>query len=212
MVQAATHRPAFTADAPPLTAATATSYIYQFTAAGTPAPTFTLGAGALSWLTINPTSGAVTGTPPNGTKSFRYSVTATNTAGSVTAGPFTVSVSDKADLSLALSCPTALTVGAAGTCTLTVTNHGPAKATGVAVGAAVPDTLKVTGCSAGCWRLGGLLGWSSGSLAAGQSDSLTFTVTAVRTGSTWVAAADGSATPDPDPFNNLAFATVKITR
>jgi hypothetical protein len=209
---AATHPPAFTADTPPLSAATGTGYSYQFTAAGTPAPSFTLGGGAPSWLTINPTTGTVTGTPPNGTKSFRYSVTATNSAGTVTAGPFTVSVSDKADLSLTLWCPAALTVGGSGACTLTVTNRGPARATDVAVGAAVPDTLKVTGCSAGCWRFGGLLGWSAGSLAAGQSDTLSFTITATRGGTALIAAADGSANLDPNPFNNLAFATTKIAR
>ena len=211
-MQAATHPPAFTDGTPPLTAATGTPYSYQFTATGTPAPTYTLSGGAPSWLTINPATGTVTGTPPAGTKSFRYSVTAANSAGTVTAGPFTVSVSDKANLLLTVSCPPALTVGGAGTCTLTVTNNGPAQAAKVTAGAVVPATLKVTGCSANCWRLGGLLSWSLGSLATGQSDALTISVTATRTGIALIAAADGTANPDPNLLNNLAFATIKITR
>jgi uncharacterized repeat protein (TIGR01451 family) len=204
--------PAFTADAPPLHAGVGTTYSYQFAASGTPAASFSLGAGAPSWLSVGSATGVVTGTPPKGTTSFAYSVTATNAAGSVTAGPFTVAVSAKADVTAGLTCPASLTVGASGTCTLTVTNNGPALATTTVAGATVPAGLTVTGCSAGCSRLGGLLGWSLGSLPAGQSDVLTVNITAARAGTAVVAAADGALTPDPDLLNNLAAATVKITR
>jgi uncharacterized protein DUF11 len=161
---------------------------------------------------VDSSTGAVTGTPPAGTTSFSYSVTASNEAGSVTAGPFQVTVSAKADVTAALSCPAGLTVGASGTCTLTVANNGPALATKVAAGAVVPANLTVTGCSDGCSQLGGALGWSLGSLPAGQSDALTISITATHAGTALVTAADGAATPDPNLLDNLAAATVKITR
>ncbi|HLK02588.1 MAG TPA: Ig-like domain repeat protein, partial [Streptosporangiaceae bacterium] len=84
--------PVFTTDSPPLTATAGGSYSYAFAASGTPAPTYSL-TGAPPWLAINPTSGQVTGTvPTSATGSFFYSVTATNTAGSTTVGPFVVSL------------------------------------------------------------------------------------------------------------------------
>jgi len=204
--------PAFTADSPPTAGGVGTAYSYQFAASGTPAPTFSLSSGAPSWLAVDSSTGAVTGTPPAGTTSFSYSVTASNEAGSVTAGPFQVTVSAKADVTAALSCPAGLTVGASGTCTLTVANNGPALATKVAAGAVVPANLTVTGCSDGCSQLGGALGWSLGSLPAGQSDALTISITATHAGTALVTAADGAATPDPNLLDNLAAATVKITR
>lgn len=205
--------PAFLVDSAPLSVTAGTRYSYQFDATGTPAPSYALGGGAPSWLSVSST-GLVSGTPPTGTKTFTYSVTAANAAGSATAGPFTVTVSaavTKADVSVSLTCPSGLTVGASGKCTLTVTNAGPAPAADVVAGAAVPALLKVTACSAGCTQLGGVLGWSLGTLAAGQSATLTITVTAGHAGTALVAAAAGSANPDPDILNNLAAATIKIT-
>lgn len=81
---------------PPLTASVGAHYGYHFHAAGDPAPTYSLDT-APSWLTIDPGTGALSGTPPTGTTSFTYSVRAANSAGlfgaaSDDAGPFTVSV------------------------------------------------------------------------------------------------------------------------
>jgi hypothetical protein len=85
--------PAFVQDSPPLTAAAGQAYDYTFQASGTPAPTYALASGAPSWLSVNATTGEVTGTGwPAGTTSFSYQVTATNPAGTATAGPFTVTV------------------------------------------------------------------------------------------------------------------------
>ena len=85
--------PVFVLDSPPLTATSGQAYDYTFTASGTPAPTYTLAAGAPSWLTVHPATGELTGTPPSGTTSFSYAVTATNPQGAATAGPFAVTVS-----------------------------------------------------------------------------------------------------------------------
>jgi hypothetical protein len=93
-VSAAPAAPVFTADSPPLTATVGSAYSYTFRASGNPAPTFALGGGAPAFLSINATTGLVSGTPPAGTTSFAYSVIASNgVSPNATAGPFTVTVS-----------------------------------------------------------------------------------------------------------------------
>jgi hypothetical protein len=82
--------PAFVKDKPPPTAVAGRPYDYTFEASGTPAPAYALASGAPLWLSVNASTGEVTGTPPAGTTSFSYAVTATNAAGTATAGPFTV--------------------------------------------------------------------------------------------------------------------------
>jgi len=85
--------PVFTADSPPLAATAGSPYAYTFQASGSPTPTYTLANGAPSWLSIDSTSGAVSGIPPEGATTFSYSLTAANgTAPDATAGPFTVTV------------------------------------------------------------------------------------------------------------------------
>ena len=85
--------PVFTQTDPSLTSLNGQTYSAVFTASGIPTPTYTLASGP-SWLTIDQAnqSGAVTGTPPSGTTSFSYSVTASNVQGSVTTTPYTVAV------------------------------------------------------------------------------------------------------------------------
>jgi hypothetical protein len=91
-VVAVSSPPVFTTDSPPTTSVTGQSYSYTFTASGNPAPTFALATGAPAWLSINSTTGALSGTVPAGTTTFTYSVVASNgTAPNATAGPFTVS-------------------------------------------------------------------------------------------------------------------------
>ena len=85
--------PAFSVESPPPTAVVGQDYMYTFGASGVPTPAYSLAPGAPSWLTIDPTSGVLAGTPPTGTTAFAYSVIATNSVGEATAGPFAVSVS-----------------------------------------------------------------------------------------------------------------------
>jgi hypothetical protein len=123
-------------------------------------------------MSIDSATGTVSGTVPAGTKSFSYSLTATNTAGTATAGPFTVTVTAawvKADLAAGLSCPASLKVAGTGTCTLTVTNHGPANASKVITAVALPASLAETGCSSGCARHANVFTWTAASLADGAS-------------------------------------------
>ena len=89
--------PGFTAATPPTTASVGQPYAYTFAASGSPAPTFTLANGAPSWLTLDAGTGALSGTPPAGTSSFTYSITAVNSVGTTSAGPFTVTVAQPAD-------------------------------------------------------------------------------------------------------------------
>ena len=69
------------------------TYSYMFVASGTPNPTYSL-SGQPPWLTINATTGALSGVPPSGTKSFKYSVTASNgILPNASTATFTVTVS-----------------------------------------------------------------------------------------------------------------------
>ncbi len=70
--------PLFTGKSPPLTTTIGSPYSYAFSATGYPAPTFALAAGAPDWLSVNATTGVVSGTPPTGTDSFAYRVIASN--------------------------------------------------------------------------------------------------------------------------------------
>jgi uncharacterized repeat protein (TIGR01451 family) len=205
--------PAFVIDSPPLSAVAGQPYDYTFVASGTPAPTYALASGAPSWLSVNATTGEVSGTPPAGTTSFSYSVTATNVAGTATAGPFTVTVtkaSSNADLSAALSCPASMTVGGTGTCTLTVTNAGPATASKVITAVALPASLSEVSCSAGCIRVANVYAWTLASLASGASAKYTLTVKASRSGTAVVGAVAASQSPDPKPLNNIAAQQITI--
>jgi alpha-tubulin suppressor-like RCC1 family protein len=95
--------PHFTVASPALTAAAGSTLTYTFTALGNPAPAYALSSGAPSWLSIDATSGQLAGVVPAGLTSFSYSVTATNSLGSATAGPFTVTVQDSVTVSGSVS-------------------------------------------------------------------------------------------------------------
>ncbi|HEU5002696.1 MAG TPA: putative Ig domain-containing protein, partial [Actinomycetota bacterium] len=83
--------PAFTSASPPGSATVGAPYSYTFAASGTPPPTFSIASGALPpGLTLDPT-GVLSGTP-TGTGSYSYRVQASNSAGSVTSGTFSISV------------------------------------------------------------------------------------------------------------------------
>jgi hypothetical protein len=207
--------PMFVLDTPPLTAIVGQAYDYVFTASGVPTPAFALAAGAPSWLSVNATTGEVTGTPPKGTTSFTYTLTATNTVNVATAGPFTVKVavaSVKADISAVLSCPASLKTGTTSICTLTVANAGPAAANAVAAAVELPAGLSEVSCSTGCVAHRNVFTWSLASLAARASTKFTLTVKAVHAGSSLVLGAAASQSPDPNPFNNVSVQTITVTK
>ena len=206
--------PAFVIGSPPLTAVAGQAYDYTFTASGTPAPTYALASGAPSWLSVNASTGEVTGNPPAGTTSFSYAVTAANVAGTATAGPFTVTVakaSSNADISAVLSCPAALTTGGTGTCTLTVANAGPATASKITAGVALPAALSEASSTSGCARHANVFTWTLASLTSGASAKFSITVKASAAGKVLVLAAAASQNPDPHPLNNISIQQITIT-
>ena len=97
--------PTFTANTPPVfefglfygdvvAASQFAATDYLFAAAGVPAPTFSVSSGALpTGLTLNPTTGRLSGTPTVPGQSYTYSVTASNgVAPDAVAGPYTGTV------------------------------------------------------------------------------------------------------------------------
>jgi YVTN family beta-propeller protein len=206
---------AFVLDSPPLAAVAGQPYDYTFEASGTPAPTYALAPGAPTWLSVSASTGEVTGTPPTGTTSFSYGVTATNAAGTATAGPFSVTVtkaSSNADISGVLTCPSGITVGHTGTCTLTVADAGPAGASKVVAGVLLPPALSEVSCTSGCARYANVFTWSLASLAKGASAQFSITVKASAAGKVLVLAAAASQNPDPNPLNNISLQQITITR
>jgi hypothetical protein len=205
--------PIFAADNPPLTAAVGQEYSYTFTASGSPAPSYSL-SGAPSWLAFNASTGTVDGVPPKGTTSFSYAVTASNAGGTVTAGPYTVSVSSKApkaNIAAALSCPQKLTKGTIGTCSLSVINYGPQAAQDLTVAATLNADLSETSCTGSCASQGaGMFVWSAASLAAGTSVDYTITFKAAKAGTGLVVVNASSSTTDPNPLDNTASAQITI--
>jgi hypothetical protein len=207
--------PAFVLDSPPLTATIGQVYGYTFAASGSPAPSYAL-AGAPSWLSIDASTGSVSGTPPSGTASFSYEVTATNAVGTVTAGPYEVTVSahtPKANIAAALSCQSPLTKGDTGTCSLAVINYGPATAVNVSVAALLRARLSEVSCTGGCAPDGAdTFVWQLSSLASGTSMDYTITVKALQKGTGLIVIDAASATSDPHPYNNVATRQITIKR
>ena len=189
--------PAFTADSPSLSATNGGSYTYNFNANGNPAPTYAL-SGAPGWLSINTSTGAVSGTVPNGINSFTYSVLGSNSVANTTVGPFTVKVSNHGQhgskLSTSLSCTSPVHSGARGTCTLDVTNNGWNSAPSVTGTITLPAQLKADHCghgwnwgwyNLGCSLNGNTASENLGTLRAGQTKTVTVTFTAQSTHWLW---------------------------
>ena len=77
---------------PPRTATLGQRYSYTFEATGSPDPTFAFLTNTCTFLTIDATSGEVSGTPATAFASCTYSMTAVNGAGNADAGPFTITM------------------------------------------------------------------------------------------------------------------------
>ncbi len=211
--------PAFTADAPPTTDTGGDDYAYTFDASGVPAPTFALAPGAPSWLTMDSTSGTLSGTPPAGTTSFSYSVIATNGVGSASAGPFSVAVApppppphlQDADISATLGCPTVVAVRSVGNCTLIVRNAGPATARFVTVELALPFRFARVGATRGGFWFGNVGTWFVGALDPGSAATFSVSFVAFFPGRDTVVGLGLAETRDSDYANNLATAPVTVT-
>ena len=143
---------------------------------------------------------------------------ATNSVGSATAGPFSVTVTNPtpshpfdADISVNLACPPSVPVHGLGTCTLIVANAGPATARFVTAEIVLPYRLaRIWDGWGGSW-FGGAGLWSVDSLGSGAS--ITLSVSFVALGPTWgpVFGAAFSFNHDPNYDNNVATAEVNVT-
>jgi hypothetical protein len=206
--------PRFALRAPRLAAAARHPYGYAFAAGGLPAPTYALTAGAPSWLKISPALGTVSGTVPAGTKSFAYSVTATSSIGHVSAGPFKVKIGKAVtatDVGVRLACPATSKAGAAGSCTVTVANHGTAAATGILAAVSLPAVLTRVSCGGGCTALGNDVTWKLPKLAAGASKTFELTVKAIAAGSGFVSAVADTGSYDPSLTDNTDSVAIAVS-
>jgi hypothetical protein len=193
--------PAITSGTPAEKATAGEWYDATIAASGTPTPTYKLDPNAPSWLSINSTTGAVSGRVPHSLSGnqFTYSVIASNSVGNATAGPYTVSVTGtrQSDVVSSLSCSKSVTIGRSGSCTLTVKNDGSRTASGVTAVIALPSRLSASYCGHG-WGWGWLTGhsggctlshntaaWQLSSLAASASKSETLHFTAGQNGYPW---------------------------
>lgn len=208
--------PAFTLDSPPLTATSGQVYSYTFGASGTPAPSYTLAAGAPDWLAIDTSTGQVTGVPPTGTASFGYAVTAASPAGSVTTSAYTVKVSaptaPKANLVSTLTCPATLAKGATGSCTVSVLNKGPQAASGVQIEVVLKNgKLTKVSCTGSCTSTATTFTWKKSTLADGATASYTIKVSGKALGNGTVLLEASSSTADPYPANNVVTKMIDVT-
>jgi phage baseplate assembly protein W len=86
--------PVFTADTPPVTASAGTAYSCTFVATGSPAPTYSLGSGSLPpGLTLDATTGILSGTPTGLGGVYVFEVEAINIFGSATTPVIILTVS-----------------------------------------------------------------------------------------------------------------------
>jgi hypothetical protein len=188
------------------------SYSTTITATGIPAPTFTA-TGLPPGLSIGADSGVISGIPTT-TGTYTPAVTATSAAGTDTA-TYTLPVVNtgpaRADLAISMTAPTTLPPGGTGTIIVTVINKGPQTATGVLTLLSVPSGLTITSAGGGTVHHGVDL-FTAPTLAAGHK--LIYTVQ-VKAGTTrarvLLIASTGSATRDPNLFNNITAAFLSIT-
>jgi hypothetical protein len=181
--QGGSSAPQFEASNPPLTATVGSYYQYTFTASGH--PSYSL-SGAPGWLSINATTGQVSGDVPGGTTLFSYSVTASNAWGTVTNGQYNVRITsgqqdgsgnghqpggyqNQSYLTTQLNCPSSVKTGQTASCTLTVTNDGSGSARDVAASIDLPAALQARYCGqAADWRWG----WNGADCSISSNDAI----------------------------------------
>jgi uncharacterized repeat protein (TIGR01451 family) len=146
--------------------------------------------------------------------------TATTTSSTADPNPLNNSATEatvvsppSADLVLTKTAPAAVAVGGTITYALTVRNAGPDAASSFAVADTLPaGVTNPRNLSSGCTAASGTITCGGGSLAVGQSASLSFTVTAPTTAGpvTNTARITASTPADAVPANDTASATTQV--
>ena len=202
--------PAFTSAAPTSSSLLNTAYSFTCTASGYPAPTFSVPANTLpTGLSLNPTSGAITGTP-TATGVFTGTITASN--GIVTAATQNFSITINQAPAFTSAAPTS--TGSAGTAyNFTCSASGYPVPTFSRTAGALPTglTLSNAGIISGTPSAAGTFtGTITASNGIGTAATQNFSITINATLSNWASGynlsgsdALPSADPDHDGHTNL---------
>ena len=116
--------------------------------------------------------------------------------------PVITSVTPLADLIIAKIAPATVLATSNLVYTISVTNFGPSSASSVVVTDTLPAGVTFVSASGSGANNAGLVNWSLGALAAGQSSNLTVTVIAPASGTLTNIASVGSPTGDTNILNN----------
>ena len=127
-----------------------------------------------------------------------------NNDGSAPANRVTTTVLGDADLALVHSGPATVNAAQSFSYTVTVTNSGPAAASGVVVQDTLPATVSFVSADNGGTGAGGVVTWPAVGLPSGDNltYTVTVTVTAPATGTLLAVARADAANADPDTTNN----------
>ncbi|MEN8145152.1 MAG: FG-GAP-like repeat-containing protein [Gemmatimonadota bacterium] len=119
---------------------------------------------------------------------------------------------NQADLQVTVTGPATGVPGAALAYTVRVVNGGPSAAAGVAIQATISGSVTVTAVSGGGSEASGTVTWPAiSSIANGQSQDFTISLSADAPGQITVSASGSSSTPDPTPGNNDGTSAVAGT-
>jgi uncharacterized repeat protein (TIGR01451 family) len=182
------------------------NYSHTLVASGDTGPySFTNTAGSFPPGLSLSSSGVLSGVP---TAAGSYSFTVTVTGQSTNSQAIcTISISSSANLGISSSFSlNSVTLGSNLVCSIVVTNLGPSPATGVTISNSLPTGAGLVSASSGCAMAGGALVCNVGSLAAGASIPLSYTITNTALGLATATTTVSANETDPSAGNNSAVA------
>jgi len=151
---------------------------------------------------------------PNQVGTYQIVFSATGNDGGQALCPVTITVRADADLVLTkVATPEPVKVSSNLTYSISITNNGPAQATGVLVTDTLPEGVTFVSASSSqgsCMETSGVVTCNLGSLGSGASASVTVLVTPGVTGSITNYARVTSTSTDPNPADNEAVAVSTV--